>query len=181
MRDGETNERNFYITQDGGQTWTPTDAGLPYDTYHGQLITNYAVANDLWYADGWEGGISTSTSGGAHGLWHRAPDPNNPGANQTYKFTRLPNVNHCIQVALGRATTGSSTPYTVYIYGQIDSDPAYGVFRSANGGIDWQRMSWYPTGIFDWPTAMAASWDIEGRVYVGFNGNSFVYSDRTAQ
>jgi hypothetical protein len=49
------------------------------------------------------------------------------------------------------------------------------IFRSISGGAAWDRIANYPAGITDRPACMGASWDTFGLVYVGFNGNSFVY------
>jgi fibronectin type 3 domain-containing protein len=152
----------LYISTDGGQTWTgQSNAGLPDYAWHGQLAANSKVKNDLWYADGWEGST-------AHGVYHST----NGGAT----FTRIAGIAHAIAIAIGagRGNAGDQ-PYTVYFYGQFATDPAWGIFQSTNGGATWNRIAYYPAGIYDRPDTMAASQDTFGKVYVGFGGNSFVY------
>jgi hypothetical protein len=56
----------------------------------------------------------------------------------------------------------------------LAASPEWGIFRSTDAGATWQRVSYYPSGIFDQPTCMAASWDHFAEVIVGFGGNSFV-------
>ena len=51
----------------------------------------------------------------------------------------------------------------------------WGIWRSTNGGASWDRICTYPAGLFDWPTAMAASWDTYGLIYVMFSGNTAAY------
>lgn len=153
---------SLYISTDGGETWMPqNNAGLPDSTHHGQLAVNDAVRDDLWFADGWEGASE-------HGLWHSTDG----GAT----FQKVGVFRHAVTLALG---AGSRRPteaaYSVYVYGQLTGDPAWGVFRSTDGGRHWDRIAYYPTGIYDQPTCMAASGHTFGKVWIGFAGNSFVY------
>jgi photosystem II stability/assembly factor-like uncharacterized protein len=154
---------SLYVSTDAGQTWLPQPhAALPPNAYHGQLIVNPHLQNDLWYADGWEGSTP-------HGIFHSTD------AGTT--FTQLPGIAHAIQIAIGaRSPQAGAAAYTVYFYGQLSADPAWGVFQSTDGGLTWNRIAFYPTGIYDHPTTMAASPDTFGKVYLGFSGNSFVYS-----
>ena len=151
----------LYISTDGGVTWLPENDGLPANTHHGQLAVNSVVKNDLWFVDGWEGANE-------HGIYH--------SADGGKSFIKIPNVTNAITVALGKGSgQGTDEPYTVYFYGKFSSDPRWGVFRSTNGGVSWVRVAYYPMGIFDQPTCMAASWETYGNVYVGFGGNGCVY------
>ncbi len=68
----------------------------------------------------------------------------------------------------------SNARYSIYFYGKLATTPNWGIFRSTDAGTSWRRVAYYPTGIFDQPTCMAASWDDFAKVMVGFNGNSFV-------
>jgi hypothetical protein len=152
----------LYVSNDGGETWAPSDnCGLPNFTHHGQLGVNYARKGDLWFADGWEGASE-------HGLYH--------STNSGTSFTKISGVTNAISLALGAGSgKAGDQPYTVYFYGKFASDPRWGLFRSTNGGTSWQRVAYYPTGLVDQPTCMAASWDTFGKVYVGFSGDSYVY------
>jgi hypothetical protein len=152
----------LYISTDGGQTWTgQPDAALPDEAWEGQLVVNRFVKNDLWYADGWEGST-------AHGVFHSTD------GGQT--FQQLAGVSHAIVIAIG-APSGqpADAAYAVYFYGQLSSDPLWGVFRSTNGGTSWDRVAYYPTGTYDRTTTMAASQDTFGKIYIGLSGESFVY------
>ena len=162
------NPDTLYVSNDGGATWNPyatatgkAITGLPYWTHHGQLAVNYNLQDDLWFAYGWEGNVGP-------GLYHHAPG--------SATFTKFKNIAFAITLALGAGSgkTGDA-PYSAYFYGKLTTDPQWGVFRSTNAGASWDRIAYYPTGIYDQPTCMAASWDTFGLIYIGFGGNSFVY------
>ena len=157
----------LYVSTDGGVNWSVYSqngvpvSGLPNYVYHGQLAVNYNLQDDLWFAYGWEGNAGP-------GLYHHAPG--------SATFARFSAIKFAITLALGagRGLPGDAS-YTAYFYGKLTTDPAWGIFRSTDAGATWQRIAYYPTGIYDQPTCMAASWDTFGLVYVGFGGNSFVY------
>ncbi|MEZ0217178.1 MAG: WD40/YVTN/BNR-like repeat-containing protein [Rariglobus sp.] len=158
---------NFYKSTDGGVTWTVvTNSGIPRYAHNGNLEVNYNLQDDLWFADGIGG---TGTNMATHGLFHSAPGSGNV-------FTKVAGIDYAYTMALGagRGQSGDAA-YTVYFYGKLTGDAAWGIFRSVNAGVSWDRVSYYPAGLIDTPTCMAASWDTFGLVYVGFMGNSYVY------
>jgi hypothetical protein len=153
---------SFYVSTDGGQTWVAQpNANLPDWTWNGQLAVNSKVQNDLWFVDGVAGAT-------VHGLFHSTDG----GAT----FQQIAGISHAITLAVG---AGSGQPgdaaYAVYFYGQLTTDPPWGVFRSTNAGTSWDRVAYYPLGVYVTPDSMAASQDTFGKVYIGLGGESFVY------
>ncbi len=163
---GSWTPAGLYVSTDGGASWSEQkDAGLPGNTHHGQLEVNRLVKDDLWFVDGMEGAT-------AHGLWHSTD-----GAH----FARVPGVDFAYTLAVGKGSgIKGDAPSATYFYGKMSGDDDWGVFRSLDGGTHWARISYYPTGLLDTPTCMAANYDAFGVVYVGFNGNSFVYGTPVA-
>jgi hypothetical protein len=166
-----SNDGKFYVSTDGGVTWTSrAAAGLAAGRYHAQMEINRARSNDMWLVSGWEGmfasrGVSATNT---FGLFRT----NDEGAS----FQRNPAVQYAICLALGAPSSlPGDANYSVYFYGKLVDDPQWGIFRSTNEGLTWSRVAYYPAGIFDWPSMMAASWDTFGLLYVTMNGNTAVY------
>jgi hypothetical protein len=158
---------DFYVSKDGGATWTKTSDALPAGTHHGQVEVSYAVRDDLWLCDGFAGAYAGKLQN-PHGLFH------SPNAGKTWN--RIAGIDNAITLALGRGSGNpGDSPQTIYFYGKLASEDAWGIFRSTDAAKSWSRISRYPAGIFDQPTCLAASWETFGQVYVGFSGQSFAY------
>ena len=147
----------FFRSVDGGRNWSlVAESNLPSGGHNGQLAANPYVAGDYWFADGQEGATQ-------HGLWH---------STDGTTYVKVPDVDRAITLAIGK---GAGTKGAVYFYGRLTGNPDWGVFRSVDDGVTWDRISRFPAGQIDMPTCMAASQDTPGLVYIGFTGNSFVY------
>jgi hypothetical protein len=152
----------LYQSTDGGVNWTAVSGhGLPSKAGNATLLSNPHVAGDYWFVFGKDptttSGVWRSTSGGT-------------------VYTKLANVDRANTIAIGKgAGTPGAALYSVYIYGRLTSTSEWGVFRSIDEGLTWDRLSYFPAGLVDMPTSMAASQDTFGLVYISYRGNSYVY------
>ncbi len=189
----------FYARFTFGGVWRSDDAGvnwervepdgpvLPYGAFHSQLHASRMradggdgtalspdgkqVGSDLWFVSGWEGTYGAGESA-SNGLW--------TSVDGAETWTKLPNVQYAHALDLGKGSgIAGDAEYSVYVFGLVDGETEWGTFRSDDLGQTWNRISFYPTGIFDQVTTIGASWDTHGLLYVGFGGNSFVYGQPT--
>jgi xyloglucan-specific exo-beta-1,4-glucanase len=148
----------FFISTDGGVTFTPTAAaGLP-TTGNVRFAAVPGKAGDVWIAGG--------STDGAYGLWHSTT----AGAS----FDRLSHVDQADTVGFGRAAPGHTYP-AVFISARIAG--VRGIFRSDTGGTTWVRVN-DDQHQYGW-TGAAITGDprIYGRVYLGTNGRGVIYGD----
>ena len=150
----------FWKSTDGGVTWTQeTATNAPGYPHHGTLAAVPGVSGDMWLVDGHEGATT-------HGLFHTLDGGNT--------FTQSPVFDYAWTLALGKAASGQTYP-AIYVDGLYHGDANWGIFQSIDGGATFNRIANYPYGILDIPNAMTASWDVFGKVYIGFEGNTFYY------
>jgi photosystem II stability/assembly factor-like uncharacterized protein len=159
----------FWTTTDGGENWTRTPKGRHgAPPGGGSLAVNEAVANDLWLTRTWNmppnpafTGVYHSTDGGT--TWSRLDGPLLASG---------------VALGKGRGQPGDA-PFTVYFYGTITGDDRPGMFRSTDAGQTWQRISYYPNGLFvqtpDTYWSLAASWDEFGVVAMNTGGQGWVF------
>jgi xyloglucan-specific exo-beta-1,4-glucanase len=148
----------FYISTDGGKTFTETVTGLPYNA---NLKVMTGIEGDIWLA-----GTSDNSEESAHGLWH--------STDSGKTFTRLSTVDVAETVGFGKAADGADY-MAIYITGKIDG--VRGFFRSDDEGQSWVRINddnhQYGTS----NSSITGDPQIYGRVYIGTNGRGIVYGD----
>ncbi|WP_425415538.1 X2-like carbohydrate binding domain-containing protein [Paenibacillus borealis] len=158
----------FYVSTDGGATFTATGAtGFPTNNV-GNLQPNQAqisikampgIEGDIWFAGG-------NTVENKYGLWHSV----NSGAS----FTKLANVDEADLIGFGKAAPGQSY-MALYTVAQIDG--VRGVFRSDNAGASWVRINDNAHQYAKINMAITGDPRIYGRVYLGTNGRGTLYAD----
>ncbi|WP_342424692.1 X2-like carbohydrate binding domain-containing protein [Paenibacillus sp. FSL E2-0178] len=158
----------FYVSTDGGATFTATGAtGFPTNNV-GNLQPNQAqisikampgIEGDIWFAGG-------NTVENKYGLWHSV----NSGAS----FTKLANVDEADLIGFGKAAPGQSY-MALYTVAQIDG--VRGVFRSDNAGASWLRINDNAHQYAKINMAITGDPRIYGRVYLGTNGRGTLYAD----
>jgi len=100
----------FYLTQDGGATWTPT---FPVN-----MAGHYAIATlqDVWV---WDGGAAMLVSHDSSVTWNQV----NTNINVTDTLMRIDFVN----ASTGWALTGDATPH-------------YSLYKTIDGGATWTTL-----------------------------------------
>ncbi len=156
---------NFMVSTDGGASFRippGTGATFRYRDFfiNAKMEAVPGRAGDLWLTSGHGdpsagGYLYHSTDGGAH--WQRQP------------------VDKSYAIAIGKGAPGRA--YALYNYGRPDAAKPWGVWRSDDEGATWSLISGsadhgYPFGSLNVPSALAASQDVEGLVYISFTGMS---------
>jgi xyloglucan-specific exo-beta-1,4-glucanase len=160
------NAGNFYISANGGATFTLTGAtGLPTNT---GLNSDQGVFNlkampgregDIWCAGG-------NAAEGKYGIWHSTDS----GAN----FTKLANVQEADVIGFGKAAPGQNY---MALYTSAKINNVRGVFRSDDAGATWVRINDDQHQYARINMCITGDPTIYGRVYVGTNGRGIVYGD----
>lgn len=149
----------FYISTDGGATFSKTSAtGLP-TTGTGDFKAVPGVEGDIWLTGG-------SDKEGVYGLWHSTDS----GAT----FTKLTNVDKADTIGFGKAAP-NKTNVALYTSAQIGG--VRGIFRSDDYGANWIRINDDAHQYGCTNTTITGDPRIFGRVYVGTNGRGIVYGD----
>jgi hypothetical protein len=147
----------FYVSQDGGVSFTPTAAaGLPQGPVRFKAVPGHE--GHVWLAGG--------NGGGPYGLWFSRDG----GAS----FRRLSNVDEADTVGFGKAARRDGYP-ALYTSARIRG--VRGLYRSDDGGRSWDRIN-DDRHQYAW-TGQAITGDprVWGRVYVGTNGRGVIYGE----
>ena len=144
-------------TQDGGKSWTVAnqDNLLPGGVWTGANIkTTPGKAGDVW--------VSLNDKG----LYHSTD------AGET--FTQINGVEYANVFGFGKAATDTTNP-TLFIEGKINNE--LGVFASTDFGETWSLMSDLSKEYLGSYTTLTGDMNNYGRVYLGTEGNGFIYGN----
>ncbi|GAB2609424.1 xyloglucanase [Streptomyces capparidis] len=141
----------FYVSTDGGATFTARAGGLPASGAKFQAVPGRG--GDIWLA-------------GTTGLWHSTDS----GAT----FTKVAAVEEAATIGFGKAATGRTYPA---LYSSAKVAGKRGIHRSIDGGATWERINddkhqWGWTG-----AAITGDPRVYGRVYVSTNGRGIQWGD----
>ena len=144
-------------TQDGGESWTVAnqDNLLPGSVWTGANIkTAPGKAGDVW--------VSLDDQGLYHSM----------DAGET--FTQIKGVEDANVFGFGKAASETTTP-TLFVEGEINNQ--LGVFASTDFGETWSTVNDIPAGYLGSYTTLTGDMNNYGRVYLGTEGNGFVYGN----
>ncbi|MBZ5624152.1 MAG: carbohydrate-binding protein [Acidobacteriia bacterium] len=147
------NTGTFYISIDGGKSFTGTPVPLPRSTSIPRPV--FGREGDLWMAFG------------GSGLYHSVD------SGATWTEVGSSTLARANMVAFGMAAPGAPYP-ALYLYGTVNG--ISGIYRSTDAGTTWIRIN-DDLHQFGGPTVIAADPRIFGRVYLGMNGRGIVYGD----
>ena len=152
----------FYVSADGGRTFTGTMTGLPTYSFK-QISVNPGTEGDIWLSLQWGG------------LWHSTDS----GAT----FTSVSSVVWSDSIGFGAAAPASSASEgyssAVYFVGRLTwsgSGFPTSLYRSDDGGLSWNPVL---DAQHEYGAIITVSGDprIYGRVYIGTEGRGIVYGD----
>ena len=153
----------FYISTDGGQTFTATAASnLPPAGTSAQFKATPGHEGDIWLA----GGSATTV----YGIWHSLDGGNT--------FSKVSDVDAASTIGFGKPgpSTASSHTYPA-LYSSAEVSGTWGIYRSINAGLTWVRISDSQHQYALTNATITGDPRIYGRVYFGTNGRGIIYGD----
>ena len=176
-----------YKTTDGGDSWTPMDAGL-FPSIGDAIVIDPGHTGTVYVGMG-GGGIFKTTDGAAH--WHDASlgllqahvdslaiDPSNSsvlyaGTEASGVFKSTNGGRSWVPINAGLPNSQSEGAFTALAVDPLDPITAYagswldGLFKSADGGTSWTGLAGLPNKEV---RTVAVDPAIEGTIYVGGGG-----------
>ncbi|RYG14110.1 MAG: hypothetical protein EON92_03330 [Burkholderiales bacterium] len=149
----------LWRTPDGGATWQRAFRGeiAPGSQSSAKLRVVPGQRGHLFFTSGVYGGTDTRL--------RRSRDAG-------HSWTALTGVDQVDDVAFGKALSPGSYP-TVFVSGRVAG--VYGIWRSVDDAVSWQRVGTFPVGSLDQVTVMAGDPDVFGKVYLGYKGSGWAY------
>ena len=146
---------------DGGATWK--------QVYVGKIATNSAMYAKMRAVPGQAGHLffTSAVPWSADTRLRRSID-----GGSTWSI--VPGVSSVDDIAFGKAAFGAVYP-TIFFSGKYNS--VYGIWRSVDNAISWQRIDDFPVASLDAVTVVAADPDAFGRVYIGFGGSGWAWGE----
>jgi hypothetical protein len=142
----------LYVSTDEGRTFNPLagTSGLPA----ADVYANFALAGDVWLA---------SPYGGLY---------RNTGTPSAIVVTEISVFNSAYHMSFGAPKPGSGYTYTVYVDGDIGGID--GIYRSTDGGTNWQLIT-DQQHQFGYLNVIEADRRTFGTVYLGPGGRGIIW------
>jgi hypothetical protein len=149
----------IFSSTNNGVTWTKAGNAPASSRWNAMLKAAPGHAQDLWFAEGKQanvvGGLWRSTDGGV--TWTA-----NAGVQQAFSF------------GFGKPASAGAYP-AIFVTGVVNG--LHGIYRSDDGGANWQNIGTFPLGIYDFVEDMDGDKDVFGKIYIGFAFSGFAYGE----
>lgn len=161
-------DKGVWKTTDGGAGWTKVHSSYlvthGIDSFNGTLRAVPGNEDHLFWTGG-HVGVPGDANPAAGSNFMRSTDG---GTNWTNANTNVQEV-----YAFGFGDEQSGGYPSIFIIGWVSS--VYGIWRSDDNAVTWDKIGDYPMGIYDQAFAIEGAKDGTDRVFVGFRGTGYAY------
>ena len=157
------NNGDFYVSSDGGATWTNRGVAWPQDPHwviDVSIVPNPAKAGDIWMAF-----APNSNQTGTYQLIH--------SADGGKTFAAVPTLQYANFVTFGKGND-PTTPF-LYAHGRAPGDSADAIYKSEDMGATWLRISDPSKMQFGEINSLEGDLRTRDLVYVGQSGRGIVF------
>ncbi|CAN5160077.1 RICIN domain-containing protein [soil metagenome] len=153
--------QGLWRSTDRGVSWTQVFTGeiAPFSTGYMKMRSVPGHKGHLFFTSGVIGAPDTrirrSTDGGAH-------------------WQILDGTADIDDIGFGKPAGHDGYP-TIFISGRIGG--IYGMWRSTDNAVSWQRLVDLPIGRLDQVNVVEGDKDVFGRVYIGYKGSGWLYGE----
>ncbi|PWV99440.1 S-layer family protein [Paenibacillus cellulosilyticus] len=158
-----TYEGTFYVSTDGGATFSAQATGLP-EGLNSKFKAVPGKEGDIWIA----GAKNEDHPELPYGLFH--------STDSGSTFTKVSSVVEAATVGFGKAAPNQTYP-AIYMNAKLDGN--YGFYRSNDGGSTWVRINDDQHQYANANRAITGDPNVYGRVYIATNGFGIVVGDTT--
>lgn len=148
-----------YRSVNDGATWTLAGSAPAVNRWNAMLKAAPGHAQHLWFAEGKQANV-------VGGLWH--------STNGGVTWSAISGVEQAFSFGFGKAVDSTSYP-AIFVTGVISGQ--HGIYRSDDGGANWQQIGTFPLGIYDYVDDIDGDKDVFGKVYLAFTSAGFAYGE----
>ena len=154
---------NFYVSSDGGATWTLTNSTWPVNPQwciNASIVVNPVKAGDIWMSF-----KPNDNQTNAFPLVH--------STDGGRTFLTVPTVQSCTYVAFGKGDSAGA-PF-LYIHGRANGDTEDAVYKSEDMAATWIRITEPRTQQYGVITSLEGDMRTQDLVYAGLGCRGIVY------
>jgi photosystem II stability/assembly factor-like uncharacterized protein len=150
--------------------WRSTDGGKAWDrVFTGEIAPASNAAAKLRAVPGQPGHLFFTSA-----VQHTSDTDLRRSIDGGAHWQTVAGVNRVDDIAFGKAAKGSNYP-TIFLSGRVGGE--YGMWRSIDNALTWQRLVDFAVGSLDQVSVVGADPDVFGRVYIGYVGSSWIWGE----